>query len=55
MEKVITAHDGALKYPQDPQFGKSGPGKIGMWIFLGDRCHVFCRASFSIWCFEGPI
>ena len=35
MQKVITAHDGPLKYPQDPQFGKASPAKLGMWIFLG--------------------
>ena len=23
-----------LDYPEDPQFGKSTPGKVAMWIFL---------------------
>ncbi len=28
-----------LEYPDDVQFGKASPGKIGMWIFLGtDVC-----------------
>jgi heme/copper-type cytochrome/quinol oxidase subunit 3 len=29
------AHDGPLTYPNDPQFGKASPSKIGMWLFLG--------------------
>ena len=32
---TVTAHDGPLKYNEDPQFGKASPGKIGMWLFLG--------------------
>ena len=28
-------HDGLISYPDDPQFGKASPNKIGMWIFLG--------------------
>lgn len=30
----VKAHDGPLTYPNDPQFGKASPGKIGMWLFL---------------------
>jgi heme/copper-type cytochrome/quinol oxidase subunit 3 len=28
------AHDGPIDFPDDPQFGKATPGKIGMWMFL---------------------
>jgi len=28
------AHDGPLTYPDDPEFGKATPGKLGMWLFL---------------------
>ncbi len=35
------AHDGPLKYPNDPQFGVASPGKIGMWLFLGTDAMSF--------------
>jgi heme/copper-type cytochrome/quinol oxidase subunit 3 len=38
---VIEAHDGPIKYPEDPQFGKANPGKIGMWLFLGTDAMSF--------------
>ena len=41
MEKTTIAHNGPLKYPHDPQFGKAGPGKIGMWLFLGTDAMSF--------------
>lgn len=31
----VEAHDGIISYPEDPQFGKASPNKIGMWLFLG--------------------
>lgn len=33
METV--AHDGPIDFPNDPDFGKASPNKIGMWLFLG--------------------
>lgn len=35
------AHNGPLTYPDDPQFGKASPGKIGMWLFLGTDAMSF--------------
>ncbi len=29
------AHDGIIDFPNDPDFGKASPNKIGMWLFLG--------------------
>jgi cytochrome c oxidase subunit 3 len=37
----IAAHDGPLKYPDDPQFGTASPGKVGMWLFLGTDAMSF--------------
>ncbi len=34
-------HDGLISYPDDPQFGKASPNKIGMWIFLGTDAMSF--------------
>jgi len=34
-------HDGPLTYPDDPEFGTAGPGKIGMWLFLGTDAMSF--------------
>ncbi len=33
MSKTI-AHDGPINFPDDPQFGRANPSKIGMWMFL---------------------
>lgn len=30
-----------LEYPDDKQFGKASPGKIGMWLFLGTDAMSF--------------
>ncbi|MBK23645.1 MAG: cytochrome oxidase subunit III [Halobacteriovorax sp.] len=35
MGQAATGPKEILEYPDDPQFGKATPGKIGMWIFLG--------------------
>ena len=32
--QAVKGHDGPLTYPDDPQFGKASPGKVGMWLFL---------------------
>lgn len=37
----IEAHDGAIQFPTDPQFGKASPSKIGMWLFLGTDAMSF--------------
>ncbi|EQC52672.1 cytochrome c oxidase subunit 3 [Bacteriovorax sp. DB6_IX] len=34
-------HDGVIEYPEDPQFGKASPSKIGMWLFLGTDAMSF--------------
>ncbi len=34
-------HDGLIEYPDDPQFGKASPNKIGMWLFLGTDAMSF--------------
>lgn len=34
-------HDGVIDYPNDPQFGKASPNKIGMWLFLGTDAMSF--------------
>jgi heme/copper-type cytochrome/quinol oxidase subunit 3 len=35
MENSVIAHDGpVLNCPEDPQFKRANPGKIGMWLFL---------------------
>jgi heme/copper-type cytochrome/quinol oxidase subunit 3 len=31
----VVAHDGVIDFPNDPEFGKASPNKIGMWLFLG--------------------
>ena len=36
-----TTRQGPIAYPPDPQFGRAGPGKIGMWIFLGTDAMSF--------------
>lgn len=38
---VAKAHDGPIQYPDDPQFGKASPGKVGMWLFLGTDAMSF--------------
>jgi cytochrome c oxidase subunit III len=38
---AVKAHDGPLKYPEDPQFGTASPGKLGMWLFLGTDAMSF--------------
>lgn len=38
---VTVAHDGPLKYEDDPQFGKASPGKVAMWLFLGTDAFSF--------------
>ena len=35
------AHEGLINYPDDPQFGKASPAKIGMWLFLGTDAMCF--------------
>jgi len=40
MEATV-AHDGPIKYSNDPQFGKASPGKVGMWLFLGTDAMSF--------------
>lgn len=37
----VKVHDGLISYPNDPQFGKASPGKIGMWLFLGTDAMSF--------------
>lgn len=37
----VKAHDGLISYPDDPQFGKASPGKVGMWLFLGTDAMAF--------------
>ena len=39
--EVVKGHDGPLIYPDDPEFGRAGPGKIGMWLFLGTDAMSF--------------
>jgi heme/copper-type cytochrome/quinol oxidase subunit 3 len=39
--EVVKGHDGPLIYPEDPEFGRAGPGKIGMWLFLGTDAMSF--------------
>ena len=34
-------HDGPIEYPNDREFGKASPGKLGMWIFLGTDAMSF--------------
>ncbi|OIQ18579.1 MAG: hypothetical protein BM556_10010 [Bacteriovorax sp. MedPE-SWde] len=34
-------HDGVIAYPDDPEFGKASPSKIGMWLFLGTDAMSF--------------
>lgn len=41
MSAAIKPHDGPITYPNDPHFGKAGPGKIGMWLFLGTDAMSF--------------
>ncbi len=37
----VKAHEGPITYPNDPEFGKASPGKIGMWLFLGTDAMSF--------------
>lgn len=37
----VKAHDGLISYPDDAQFGKASPAKIGMWLFLGTDAMSF--------------
>lgn len=39
--EATMAHDGPIKYSDDPQFGKASPGKVGMWLFLGTDAMSF--------------
>lgn len=41
MAHAPTGPKEVLEYPDDPQFGKASPGKIGMWIFLGTDAMSF--------------
>ena len=38
-----------VEYGNDAQFGRSTPGKIGMWIFLGTDGMSFFRSSNCLW------
>ncbi len=39
--QATKVHNGPLEYPDDPQFGKASPGKVGMWLFLGTDAMSF--------------
>lgn len=41
MGHAATGPKEVLNYPDDTQFGKASPGKIGMWIFLGTDAMSF--------------
>jgi cytochrome c oxidase subunit 3 len=41
MGHAATGPKEILTYPDDEQFGKASPGKIGMWIFLGTDAMSF--------------
>ena len=48
-EVAKAGHDGPLDYPNDAQFGKASPGKIGMWLFLGTDAMSFSGLLLALW------